>query len=264
MEKIPGDFKSRIPVTVSALPFYLGKNLLSTCDNYLKQGLNAYHKNNYNESKELLNKALSLYPRFASAVEALAIIEERLGNIEEAIELNKCFAELDPNDTIAHTNLSRLYMKKGWKEKAEEELKQATLLSYKFGQTDYRKIQKKLEKQELSERRKKIKMFQDILAIDPKDEIAHFGLGNMYYKLKQYQEAISHIKIVLEQNPEYSAAYDILTKSLIALGRESEALPILNQGIEIATKRGDLSPERSMREKLRQIEAGSKKASKNS
>ncbi|MDA8032310.1 MAG: hypothetical protein MPK62_14525, partial [Alphaproteobacteria bacterium] len=118
-EKIPNDFKSRKGYTVQQLPFDFGSNLLHSAQKELDQGMKAFHQNNHHQAKIHLNQALTIHPRFPDAVEALAVIEERLDNIDKAIEHNKQFAKLDPNAIMARTNLSRLYMKKGWIEKAE-------------------------------------------------------------------------------------------------------------------------------------------------
>ena len=256
LETTPGDFKSRVAVGVEKLPFYFGKNLLASAKSYLDRGLAAYHQSDYDKARELLHGALSRHARFPDAVEALAVIEERLGDIEKAIELNKRFSVLEPNAVMAHTNLSRLYMKKGWIEKAEEEQKQATLLGYKYGrkESDPKEMEALRQKAEAG-RRAKIEMFQKVLEIDPQDEIANFGLGKLYWEQKRYAAARGHLEKVVAGNPNYSAAYDVLGKSLVGLNEKDEAKRVLTKGIQVAAQQGDLTPKKSMEELLRHIDA---------
>ena len=253
-EKIAGDFKSRIPVTIERLPFCLGKNLSQVCKSYLERGMNAYHKNNYEEAKELICEALNIHPHFTDAVEVLAVIAEKLGNIEEAISLNKQFAQLDANAVMAPANLSRLYLTKGWIEKAEEEKKKATLLGYKLEKfTSGSQTIRELTLKHQEENIKKIKMFQEILKMDPLDEIANFSLGKIYHEQKEHQKAKNCLKIVIKNNKNYSAAYNILGKTLIALDEKKEAISIFTQGIEVADEQGHLAPQKSMKEQLMKL-----------
>ena len=253
-EKIAGDFKSRLPVSVERLPFRLGKNLLSASQSYLEKGIDAYHKNHYEEAKELLNKALAIRPYFADAVEALSVTSEKMGNIEEAISLNKKFAKIDANAIMAHANLSRLYLSKGWIEKAEEEKNQATLLGYKTEKSiGESQAIKELTKQQEDQITQKTEMFQKVLSVDPQDEIANFGLGKIYYEQKKYQQSKDCLKIVIKSNKDYSAAYNIMGKTLIALNEKKEALSIFVQGIKVADKQGNLATKNSMEEQLLKI-----------
>ena len=82
----------------------------------------------------LLAQAVQEDPRFADAHEALGVIYARLDRVDEAIECMNRVLEIDPGSVMAHTNLSVFYMKKGMKEKAEEEKAKATVATFdQFG-----------------------------------------------------------------------------------------------------------------------------------
>jgi tetratricopeptide (TPR) repeat protein len=50
-----------------------------------------------------------------------------------------------------------------------------------------------------------------------------FNLGNSYYSLRRYDEAIAAYKEVLHRNPEWAPAYSQLAAIYAELGHEKEA-----------------------------------------
>jgi tetratricopeptide (TPR) repeat protein len=57
----------------------------------------------------------------------------------------------------------------------------------------------------------------------PNDELAHNYYGNFLYHLPKYKDAIKHLKISLEINPELSQPYNMLGYSYRQLGNFTEA-----------------------------------------
>ena len=85
-----------------------------------------------------LEKAVSLYkeslqadPAFTEAMHGLARALQDLERFDEAIEVAKRIAEVDPDDVLAHTSLSVLYQKKGMIAEAEAEGAKARVLGWK-------------------------------------------------------------------------------------------------------------------------------------
>ena len=76
-------------------------------------------------------KALAIDPGFADAMHGLARVLQDLERYDEAIEIAKRIAELEPDDILAHTSLSILYQKKGMVPEAEAEANQARILGWK-------------------------------------------------------------------------------------------------------------------------------------
>ena len=72
-------------------------------------------------------------PNFFEAYEGLAIVYSRLNQLDRSIELMGQLLAKDPENIMAHTNLSVFYMKKGMKEEAEEWKAKATVLQFKKG-----------------------------------------------------------------------------------------------------------------------------------
>ncbi len=85
----------------------------------------------------------------------------------------------------------------------------------------------------------KIEPLKKLLAIDPNDEVAWFGLGKAYQGDGSFQEAATTLKRCIAVKPTYSAAYFALAESLQKLGQLDHCRQICDQGIEVSTKNGD-------------------------
>ena len=66
-------------------------------------------------------QALEADPELAIAWNALAIALERSGELDAAIDAAKRLIELEPDEPLSHTSLSRLYQQKGMIPEAEDE-----------------------------------------------------------------------------------------------------------------------------------------------
>jgi folate-binding protein YgfZ len=242
---------------VVKLPFYVSQHIANRAAAAYDEGMTCYHGNRYEEAIEQFDHALEIHPDFSDAMEAKAMTLEKMDRIDEAIELNKAFARMDPDAVMAHTNLSRLYMLKGWKDRAEKEMAQATMLRFRQvarekGQDDTAML-KQQEEAERAERERKRKMFQQVLELDPEDEIANFGLGKIQLESGEYEQAESSLKTVIRNNPDYSAAYEALVKALRSLGKIEEAIDTAQTGIEKAEKQGNLMPANNMRKDMAEM-----------
>ncbi len=78
-----------------------------------------------------LQASLAADDAFTEAMHGLTRALEDLGRFDEAIEVAKRLAALDPDDVLAHTRLSILYQKKGMIPEAEEEGNKARILGWK-------------------------------------------------------------------------------------------------------------------------------------
>jgi Tfp pilus assembly protein PilF len=85
----------------------------------------------------------------------------------------------------------------------------------------------------------KIEPLKKLLAMDPDDDVAWFGLGKAYQGDGSHQEAASALERCLAVKPTYSAAYLALAESLKHLGQLDRCREVCNRGIEVSTKNGD-------------------------
>jgi len=85
----------------------------------------------------------------------------------------------------------------------------------------------------------RIEPLKKVLALDPKDDVAWFGLGKAYMDDGSFEEATKALKQCVTVKPTYSAAYFALAQSLQKLGRLDECRTVCATGIEVSTKNGD-------------------------
>ncbi len=85
----------------------------------------------------------------------------------------------------------------------------------------------------------RIEPLKKVLAIDPNDDVAWFGLGKAYMEDSNWQEAATALERCIAVKPTYSAAYYALAQSLQRLNRIDDCRRICDQGIEVSTKNGD-------------------------
>ena len=93
--------------------------------------LDLFAEGRHDEAVAEYQQAIAIDPKFTDALHGLSRAYQDLQRYEEAIEISKRLAELDPNDILAHTSLSILYQKKGMVPEAEEEGNKARILGWK-------------------------------------------------------------------------------------------------------------------------------------
>ena len=85
----------------------------------------------------------------------------------------------------------------------------------------------------------RIEPLKKLLALEPNDEVAWFGLGKAYMEDANFTEAVTALEQCIRAKPTYSAAYYALAQSLYKLKRFEECLRVTERGIEVSTKNGD-------------------------
>lgn len=85
----------------------------------------------------------------------------------------------------------------------------------------------------------RIEPLKKVLAIDPNDDVAWFGLGKAYMEDGNLEEAAKALRQCIVVKPGYSAAYYALAQSLRSLNRLDECRDVCATGIEVSTKNGD-------------------------
>ncbi len=85
----------------------------------------------------------------------------------------------------------------------------------------------------------RIEPLKNVLAMDPNDDVAWFGLGKAYMDDGNFEEAAKALRQCVTVKPTYSAAYYALAQSLHKLGQLDECRAVVAIGIEVSTKNGD-------------------------
>lgn len=233
---------------VALLPFYHAPDRQSRARFLHDKAIRVFAGNKDDEAIALLLEALQLDPHFADAYEALGVILGRGARFEEAIQIFKRLEDVAPGEPMVHTNLSLFYMKLGNKEKAELEKAKATTKA--FGQAANEAEAAQRAEAEAAKRRadaeRKKAMFLEVLEIDPVDPVALFGLGNALQQLNEPEAAVEAYQKACAAQKDNSAVYLALGKTLESLKRGPEALAVYQQGMEVASKKGDLMPLKEM------------------
>lgn len=85
----------------------------------------------------------------------------------------------------------------------------------------------------------RIEPLKRVLAIEPTDDVAWFGLGKAYMDDGNFEEAAKALQQCITVKPTYSAAYYALAQSLQKLGRIDECHTTCATGIDVSAKNGD-------------------------
>jgi tetratricopeptide (TPR) repeat protein len=78
-----------------------------------------------------------------------------------------------------------------------------------------------------------------ILAQDPRHGFARYGLAMEYANTGDLDQAVVEFHTLLENDPNYAAAYYHGGHSLEKLGRLDEARALYEKGIQVTTRTGD-------------------------
>src|SRR5215475_1694174 len=95
----------------------------------------------------------------------------------------------------------------------------------------------------LEERAAKLR---EILAREPGDEVAWFGLGQTLLALDRADEAATALREAVRLRPDYSAAHRDLGRALLEAGRREEAVAVLAHAQRVAEETRDLQTGREI------------------
>lgn len=200
---------------------------------------------------QMLEEAVYLHPGFEDAYEVLGVWLSQSGALEAAIRYMEALVAINPSSHMGHVNLSRFYGLQGRIEEAEREKAIAAQIERQRS-VDAQSLQASTQSERqriIAEAQRKIELFQEVLALDPDDPVALFGLAQCYVQLDRFEAAVPPLRHALEVKPDYSAAYLLLGRCLERLGRDDEALALYEEAIPRARLKGDLMPMREMEQR---------------
>ena len=92
----------------------------------------------------------------------------------------------------------------------------------------------------------RIAMLTEILAANPTDAFARYGLAMEYSNAGQTDQALQEFKALLEHNPDYTPAYFMVAQTLEKAGRIDDAKKMLVDGISSAHRTGNAHAQSEM------------------
>lgn len=97
-------------------------------------------------------------------------------------------------------------------------------------------------------------MLNEILAQDPANAFARYGLAMEYANRGEVEASLAEFASLLSQNPDYTAGYFMAAQTLAKAGRNDEARTRLDEGIASAKRTGNQHAEREMQAMLDELE----------
>jgi predicted Zn-dependent protease len=85
----------------------------------------------------------------------------------------------------------------------------------------------------------KIAGLKEILALDPKNSFARYGIAMELAKRSDIAGALAEFDTLLTDDPDYTAGYFMSAQTLAGAGRKTEAIDRLKAGIGCAARSGN-------------------------
>ncbi len=82
-------------------------------------------------------------------------------------------------------------------------------------------------------------MLKEILAQNPDDIFARYGLAMEYSRAGDVATALAEFNTILAKNPDYVAAYQMAGQMLASADRREDAISYLQKGIAAAQRLGN-------------------------
>jgi len=101
-------------------------------------------------------------------------------------------------------------------------------------------------------------MLTEILAQNPEDAFARYGLAMEYSKSGNIERALAEFKMLLEKNPDYTVGYFMAAQTLASAQRVDEAKRMLVDGIASARRTGNQHAQSEMTAMLEELKEGQK------
>ena len=96
-------------------------------------------------------------------------------------------------------------------------------------------------------------MLSEILAANPEDSFARYGLAMEYSKSGQIEPALQEFKTLIEKNPDYTPAYFMAAQALASASRVDEAKRWLVDGVSSAVRTGNSHAQSEMTAMLEEL-----------
>lgn len=167
----------------------------------LKAAEYAYDQKNYKTAAEYIRKALQEQPNDLPSIRLAARINQRLANLDDAIESSVLLSVFEPDNKTNKKELAKLYLQTKQEEKA-------------------------------------LDVYQEILKeskIPSRDELLTYA--EIAVKAGKAEQAIPLAESFLKNDPLDGEALVILCQALIANGQKSRAVQLLEQAYEVAPEK---------------------------
>jgi predicted Zn-dependent protease len=100
----------------------------------------------------------------------------------------------------------------------------------------------------------KAETLREILAMDPKNSFARYGLAMELARQGETDAAIEEFDRIVAADPDYTAAYFMAAQTLAAAGKRADAIARLQAGIAAAARTGNHHAKSEMQTMLDELD----------
>ena len=100
----------------------------------------------------------------------------------------------------------------------------------------------------------KIERLKEIVALDPKNSFARYGIAMEWVSRGETAAALSEFETLLANDPDYTPGYFMAAQTLAGAGRKPEAIEKLKAGIGCAAREGNSHALSEMQAMLDELE----------
>ncbi|OGZ18693.1 MAG: hypothetical protein A2175_00160 [Candidatus Nealsonbacteria bacterium RBG_13_42_11] len=137
---------------------------------------------------------------------------------------------LEPTNPVLHTELGKLYLAAGDKEKAKNEFSKALELKPDYGDAI---VQKALMSEADNNLEEAIKEMESLAKIYPSNSEVFFQIGRLYFNNNQTDEAISYFEAAVSLMPNHSNAHYSLGVAYQKIGETAKAIAEFEKVLEL-------------------------------
>jgi len=101
----------------------------------------------------------------------------------------------------------------------------------------------------------RISMLTEVLAENPNDAFARYGLAMEYSKVGETERALEEFAKLLAAHPDYTAGYFMAAQTLVNANRSDEAKKMLVDGIASARRTGNQHAQSEMTAMLDELKS---------
>ncbi len=222
-----------------------------TSDYYYQQGKIYQSQAKYDDALVAFEQAVSIDPKNVKALEEAGYEWSMKGNYEKAIEYYKKGLEVNKKNGNLWDKLGLAYNSMGNQEEAKKAFEKACKLGVqascndaqamgsnvtlggKGGPPDLSEIQKLIADGELNKADEALK---DLINSNPDHYLTYYAFAEYFYKLKNYDFALMHLKKSMDLYPTYYQSWALMSKIYADTKKPKEAKDALNKACKLGYK----------------------------
>ena len=190
----------------------LGQHLPPAAASQFRRAIEYMRAQQYEPAEQALRQLARRFPSHSDIEEALAIVLDLQGKIEDATPHFELAVKGNPASAQAHVNLGANYFRRGRLDAAQRE-------------------------------------FQAALKLRPDDATLHFNLGTLYLRQKKFQKALPHLEQAHQRQPEIFENSFQLALCYFFLRQHEKAGQLLDELAPRAGERGEFLLLRGLNQK---------------